>query len=255
VTSTSEKLGIVREALNDLERSLSEISEPSLLRNVDAFELPEILLAIVDHLQPALMPYEAAFYWHLFRRSVLASGQQYVRVSVRGLQNGVVLSRSGQSEALSYGAVQDSLGALEKKGALIKAGETNREGTLYKVCLPEEIELCREGMRAKAAVVTPEIDVTTELDYYNVSENRLKVFERDGYQCHYCHKQLTRFTATLDHIQPVSEGGDNSLHNLTTACLHCNSRRGSRPVMEAIIGALRNDGQPDVPEKPGTPVS
>ncbi|MGH8504837.1 MAG: HNH endonuclease, partial [Stenotrophobium sp.] len=45
------------------------------------------------------------------------------------------------------------------------------------------------------------------------------------------------FTATLDHIQPVSKGGDNSLHNLTTACLHCNSRRGSRPVMEAIIGA------------------
>lgn len=237
MASISDKLGIMREALNDLEKSLNEESEPSALRNVDAFELPELVSAIVDFLQPALMPYEAAIYWLLFRRSVLLSGQQYVRASVRGLQSGVILSRSGQSEDLSYASVQDALAALEKKGALIKAGETNREGTLYKVCLPEEIELCREKMRAKAVVAPTEINVASELDYYNVAENRLKVFERDGYQCHYCKKQLTRFTATLDHIQPVSEGGDNSLHNLTTACLHCNSRRGSRPVMEAIIGA------------------
>jgi CRISPR/Cas system Type II protein with McrA/HNH and RuvC-like nuclease domain len=78
----------------------------------------------------------------------------------------------------------------------------------------------------------PSIEEEKELDFYNVSENRTRVFERDNYQCHYCNKQLTRFTASLDHIQPVSEGGDNSFDNLVTACLHCNSRRGSRPVME-----------------------
>ena len=240
VSITSDKLGIVRAALNDLEMSLSEDAEPSTLRNVDAFELPALVAAIVDYLQPALSPYEAAIYWLLFRRSVLASGQQYARVSVRGLQNGVIQSfRSGQTDNLAYGTVQDALGALEKKGALTKAGETNRDGTLYKVSLPEEIDLCREKMRAQAVTAPPEINVASELDYYNVAENRLKVFERDGYECHYCKKQLTRFTATLDHIRPVSESGDNSLHNLTTACLHCNSRRGSRPVMEAIIEATR----------------
>ncbi len=49
-----------------------------------------------------------------------------------------------------------------------------------------------------------------DLDYYNVRENRIKVFERDDYKCRYCGKQLTRFTATLDHAKPLSEGGDNS---------------------------------------------
>lgn len=53
-----------------------------------------------------------------------------------------------------------------------------------------------------------------ELDFYNIQENRYKDFERDGYKCHYCQKQLTRFSATLDHIQPVSKGGDNSFNNL-----------------------------------------
>ena len=85
-------------------------------------------------------------------------------------------------------------------------------------------------MRLKATSTATEINLSKELDYYNVAENRLKVFERDGYQCYYCKKLLTRFTATLDHIQPVSQGGDNSLQNLITACMHCNSRRGSRPA-------------------------
>jgi 5-methylcytosine-specific restriction endonuclease McrA len=69
-----------------------------------------------------------------------------------------------------------------------------------------------------------------DIDYYNVRENRIKVYERDGYKCHYCKKQLTKFTATLDHITPVAERGDNSFENLVTACLGCNSRKHRRPL-------------------------
>ncbi len=78
------------------------------------------------------------------------------------------------------------------------------------------------------------IDTEKELDYYNMAENRSKIFERDEYKCHYCKKQLTRFSATLDHIQPVSRGGDNSYNNLVTSCLHCNSSRGNRPVSDIL---------------------
>ena len=207
-----------------------------MLRNLDALEFPELVSSIIDHLQPLLEPYEAAIYWHLFRQSVLRDGTQYARVSTRGLMSGVVLSRSGQSEDLSLGSVRRTLQGLEAKGAILKAGETTREGTLYKVCLPEEIASCQERMRAAAAesIDTFPIDEAKELDFYNVAENRERVFERDEYKCHYCQKQLTRFTATLDHILPVSRGGDNSFTNLVTACLLCNSRRGNRPVMDAI---------------------
>ena len=68
------------------------------------------------------------------------------------------------------------------------------------------------------------------VDYYNVRENRLKVYDRDDYHCRYCGKQLTRFTSTLDHVHPVAEGGDNSIDNLVTACLECNSQKNSRPL-------------------------
>lgn len=217
---------------NDTEQEDDRIQ---FAQNFNAFELPSIVEAIVDYLQPSLNTYAAALYWYMFRNSVLATGQQYTRVSTRGLQEGVVMSKRGQSTGLTYGTVQSSLSELEEKGAIIKAGETNREGTLYKVNLPEEIGLCQEALKRKSAAYVQAIDEKRELDYYNVADNRRKVFERDDYRCHYCAKQLTRFTATLDHIQPVSEGGDNSFDNLTTACLHCNSRRGSRPVSDMLI--------------------
>jgi 5-methylcytosine-specific restriction endonuclease McrA len=58
-------------------------------------------------------------------------------------------------------------------------------------------------------------------------QKRMQVFERDGYQCRKCGKQLTRFTATLDYEKPPAEGGDESAENLVTACADCNSRKTS----------------------------
>lgn len=234
----------IRQLLERVEARLAGESdvEQRALRNLDALEFPELVAAVVDFLQPALTPYEAAIYWHLFRRAILGDGTQYARASTKGLRSGVIVSRSGQSDDLSYAAVQEALQGLETKGVVVKAGDTTREGTLYKICLPEEIPLCQERMRAAVnKVPDKQVDQATELDYYNVAENREKIFERDAYKCYYCKKQLTRFTATLDHIQPVSRGGDNSFGNLVTACLHCNSRRGNRPVMDAIIDGVKED--------------
>jgi len=237
----NEKINQIRSLLDELESSSQTDEQALFAHNFDALEIPSIVASIVDFLQPQLHPYEAAVYWHLFRNSILDTGQQYARASTKGMMKGVIESSSGQSASLSYSAVQKALMGLEEKGVIFKAGDTNREGTLYKINMPEEIELCQNLIAETKQAVSVPIDETKELDYYNVAENRLKVFERDNYKCHYCGKQLTRFTATLDHIQPVSEGGDNTIENLTTACLHCNSRRGSQPVMSMYTKSNEND--------------
>lgn len=235
----NEHIDEIRRLLTEIESELSTTSEDAeSKRNFDALELPDLVAQIVDHLQPMLTAYEAAVYWRLFRQSIIAHGQQHVRASVRGLRSGTVVSSSGQSEALSYGSVQSALAGLENKGAIAKAGDTTRQGTLYRVSLPEEISACIERMKQASQERATPIDQAKELDYYNVRENRLRIFERDGYKCHYCGKQLTRFSATLDHIEPVSEGGDNSERNLVTACLRCNSRRGNKPVSDFLDGSV-----------------
>lgn len=224
----------IRQILDKIDKdSLLNENSPTAIK--DMFELPSIISSVVDYLQPLLVPYEIAIYWYMFRHSVIDLEKQYIRVSVRRLMKGVVLSNSGQSDSLSYGTVQKVMLGLESKKVIAKSGDTNRDGTLYKVCLPEEIDICREyKMNIEQRQELKAVREAKDLDYYNIQDNREKVFERDNYLCHYCGKQLTRFSATLDHIQPVSQGGTNEIDNLVTACLHCNSQRGCRPVQDYI---------------------
>jgi hypothetical protein len=182
---------------------------------------------LVDDLQPLLTPYQTIFYLYLFRHSHLKTGAPLIRVSTTGLQY-IVQSRCGPKMALTH--VRYTLADLVKIGAIRKEGESNRQGTPYSVLLPQEIQACLDfRARRTAPPALPEVS-PSEMDYYNVRENRVKVFDRDAYKCRYCDKQLTQATATLDHVMPVSSGGGNTLDNLVTACLVCNSRKYKRPL-------------------------
>ena len=173
----------IRRLLQSVEARLATGSEAEqrALRNLDALEFPDLVAAVIDFLQPVLEPYEAAIYWRLFRLSILGDGTQYARASTRGLTSGVIVSRSGQSTDLSYSAVQTALQGLESKRALVRAGDTTREGTLYKICLPEEIPICQERMRAALAEEPSKpVDQERELDYYNVINPALKYNPHSG---------------------------------------------------------------------------
>jgi hypothetical protein len=201
-----------------------------------ALELPAVIQEVVDDLQPLLSPYEAAFYWYAFRHSIAKNGNPHVRLSTRGHQRGIVKSSYSTAIAnqISLDKVREIFRALEAIGALRKEGEPNRDGTPYRVLTPDEIPACREYRSQRLASTPPDEIAPSDLDFYNVRENRRLVFERDEYKCRYCQKQLTRFTATLDHVTPVAEGGNNGLENLVTACLNCNSQKHRRPVSDFL---------------------
>ena len=73
----------------------------------------------------------------------------------------------------------------------------------------------------------------------------LKVFARDGWRCQICHKKLrpcNRGTIKdnapeLDHIIPLSQGGEHSYRNTQCACRKCNSEKSNN-----IYGQLRMFG-------------
>lgn len=54
--------------------------------------------------------------------------------------------------------------------------------------------------------------------------NRAIVLGRDDYTCRYCGKPAV----VVDHVIPLSAGGDSSLANLVAACTSCNRRRQVR---------------------------
>ncbi len=230
----NETTNKIRALLDELDREKGTSVEAAAIRAFSGLELPDIIRDVVDLLMPEIRPYEAAIYIHLLRHSIIQTGTQHVRVSRRSLQDGVIKSayagstsggKTAESTAASFKTVQNALEALVTIGALREEGAANRDGTLYRVMLPEEINVCRLRREAIAGRTAYAPASEHEADFYNVRENRVKIWERDNYQCKYCGDQLTRFTATLDHIRPVRDGGDNSYENLITACLKCNSKK------------------------------
>jgi len=221
----NERIEQIRQLLRELE------VEPGSANAGDggfsALELPVIIQEIVDDLQPLLTAYDAAFYWFLFRHSIAKDGNPHLRVSNRSLRRAVVMSSysNAAKNNISVGKVQDTLRALEGIGAIRKEGDPNRQGTLYRVMIPDEIKACRE-FRAKRISEEPKLFPNADGD--PLREKRVKVFERDGYACRSCGKQLTRFTATVDFVEPLASGGDESVENLVTACADCNTRGNKR---------------------------
>lgn len=229
----NERLEQIRKLLGELEVDMRSGAR-SGDRDFSALELPFIIQQIVDDLQPQLSPYDAAFYWFLFRHSIAKDGDPHLRVSTRQLRTAVVKSSYSQLEQnpVSLGKVQETLRALEDIGAIRKEGEPNRDGTLYRVLIPEEMEACRR-YRAERMAAEPELKFRFSGGDEDLErDNRMKVFERDGYVCHYCGKQLTRLTATVRELQAIAEGGDHSTENLVTACLECSGRESGNALRE-----------------------
>jgi len=90
----NQRIDKIRQLLNELE------SEPNAQlatdRDFSASELPLVIQQIVDDLQPQLSPYDAAFYWFLFRHSIAKDGDPHLRVSTRQLRTAVVKSSYSQ---------------------------------------------------------------------------------------------------------------------------------------------------------------
>jgi len=209
----------IRQLLGELEAESTNSPRGDL--GFSALELPEIIGEIVDDLQPILTAYDAAFYWFLFRHSIAKDGNPQIRVSRSTLRRAVVKSSytDAAENMISFGKVQDTLRALEEIGAIQKLGEANRQGTLYRVLIPDEIEACRKFRSERLAEETELFPVPDE----GAHKKRMQVFERDGYKCRKCERQLTRFTATVDYVKSPQNSSDETPENLLTTCTECNT--------------------------------
>lgn len=65
--------------------------------------------------------------------------------------------------------------------------------------------------------------------------DRNVVFERDNWRCHLCGKSISRrsswpdpLSPSIDHIVPLSMGGDHSYANIAAAHYSCNAAKGNR---------------------------
>lgn len=67
---------------------------------------------------------------------------------------------------------------------------------------------------------------------------RFDVFNRDRFTCVYCGATPPGVLLHIDHVTPVSRGGDSGIDNLVTACQPCNLGKSAKSL-EAIPQTLK----------------
>jgi 5-methylcytosine-specific restriction endonuclease McrA len=87
------------------------------------------------------------------------------------------------------------------------------------------------------------------LGHAHVGLTKYRLFARDRHVCGYCGGHFAESDLTVEHILPVSRGGQHDWTNVVTACRSCNTRKGSRTPEEARMPLLyvpyrvcRNEG-------------
>lgn len=191
-------------------------------------DLQNIIEQFVDFLQPLLTPYEANLYIFLLRNSYIKNGMKDIRIGKRTIAAGLGASRG---EKTNYAHVTKLINSLATKYC-ITINDTNREGTLYSISLPEEVPLVKERMSI--------VDEFVDEDYFTKSEKRNEIFERDQYTCYYCGEKITAKNATLDHLIPQHQGGKHTKDNLKASCLICNSIKSGKSYKEAAPLLLKS---------------
>jgi 5-methylcytosine-specific restriction protein A len=75
---------------------------------------------------------------------------------------------------------------------------------------------------------------------HNWQRVRLVVLARDGHRCQLNRPGCTGVATQVDHIVPISEGGERlDSHNLRASCRHCNTSRGASRHSEFVAAFRR----------------
>lgn len=106
---------------------------------------------------------------------------------------------------------------------------------------PERQAAERERNRGRRGYINAWLRGYTRIEPSAVVEtiDSRKVFERDGYRCQLCGeatkgKWPAATSATLDHIIPLSKGGEHSYRNTQCACFGCNNRKGANAANDQL---------------------
>lgn len=78
---------------------------------------------------------------------------------------------------------------------------------------------------------------------------RFEVFKRDSFTCQYCGGKAPDVLLHVDHIEPVSKGGDDDILNLITSCKACNLGKGARRLSDTTVMDKRHEQLEELQER------
>ncbi|MCP5463498.1 MAG: HNH endonuclease [Deltaproteobacteria bacterium] len=105
----------------------------------------------------------------------------------------------------------------------------------------DTISLTSQSIRVPRVIMLQFYD---RLPRRRIRFSRENVYIRDKSTCQYCGKRFKRSELNIDHVVPVSQGGDTSWENVVCSCIPCNSKKGGRTPDQAKMNLLSRPQQP-----------
>jgi 5-methylcytosine-specific restriction endonuclease McrA len=112
-----------------------------------------------------------------------------------------------------------------------------------------ELIEANDSLRVRSVSVTmpfPSIvrlGVYIRVPYKKIILSRKNILRRDAHKCQYCGR--SDLTLTVDHVIPISRGGEDTWENLVCACVTCNNKKGDRTPEEALMPLRRKPMRPN----------
>lgn len=87
------------------------------------------------------------------------------------------------------------------------------------------------------------LSVFVRIPYKKIILSRKNILRRDNHRCQYCGR--ADIPLTVDHILPISRGGEDTWENLACACVRCNNKKGNRLPEDAGMPLARKPIRPN----------
>ena len=112
-----------------------------------------------------------------------------------------------------------------------------------------ELIEAHNGLQVRAVSMSMPFPSIVRLSMYvrvpfkNIILSRKNILRRDAHRCQYCGRG--DIPLTIDHVVPLSRGGEDTWENLVCACVQCNNRKGDRTPEEATAPLRRKPMRPN----------
>ncbi|MFN0157862.1 MAG: HNH endonuclease [Bacteroidota bacterium] len=87
------------------------------------------------------------------------------------------------------------------------------------------------------------LSVYVRIPYKKIILSRKNILRRDGHRCQYCGR--ADLGLTVDHVMPISRGGEDTWENLVCACVKCNNKKGDSTPEEAHMPMYKKPMRPN----------
>lgn len=155
---------------------------------------------------------------------VITNGTYYIRYTV----SGATKKTTDINLAHKFSNVHDAIQGMKKAKEKTKnyyVFDTLSQHILWKHMTPEELENVRKNKLALSMVKRDKRGKVIRKTY---SEDARKLIYKNAHgRCELCGRKILLEDMTVDHINPLSMGGEDDVENLACTCYPCNLFKGN----------------------------